>query len=162
MQVQNSNAAAFGAKQRFLNTNQYNSMKLLLTRMNAETQTYYFNKTRFSTTITKELYNPKEKTRLIDNRMIFDIVPYDKQMVRNTILSFNKTEVVIDNKTGEITDCRKSIFTPWRSIMKKIDASLQNFNDYFQNGSIVVKKQLTFDGFTKKGLEILEKLKGKQ
>ena len=46
--------------------------------------------------------------------------------------------------------------------MKKIDNSLKTLNEQYDNSAVVKKKKISFEGFTKKGIEILEKLKGKQ
>ncbi len=145
----------------FLNTNQLKSIETLLSKMNGETVSKK-NDTWFSSTITKELSCKKDKVRFIDGRMIFDKVPQEKQMQRETLFTIKNTELVINNKTGEIVDWHKPFFTSWGKIMKNVDKYLKFFEEHFNDTNTVKKKKITMEGFTKKGMEILEKLKGKQ
>ncbi len=160
MKVQQTTQTQFAGKH-YLNPNQMKGIKNLLTRMNAETVTNR-TETWFSSTITKELSYKKNKIRFIDGRMIFDKVADNEQMQRETLFTLGKTELVINNKTGEIIDWEKPLLTGWNRIMKKIDNSLKTLNEQYDNSAVVKKKKISFEGFTKKGIEILEKLKGKQ
>ena len=89
----------FGKKVHSLNTAQMYSMKILLTRMNNETIVKDNGRT-FSTTIIKELSG--KKNRFIDTRMIFEKVADNKQMTGKTLFIMDKTQLVIDNSTGNI------------------------------------------------------------
>ncbi len=160
MKVQQTTQTQFAGKH-YLKLNQMKGIKNLLTRMNAETVTNR-TETWFSSTITKELSYKKNKIRFIDGRMIFDKVADNEQMQRETLFTLGKTELVINNKTGEIIDWKKPLLTGWNRIMKKVDKSLKFLNEQYDNSAVVKKKKISFEGFTKKGIEILEKLKGKQ
>ena len=107
MKVQQTTQTQFAGKH-YLNPNQMKGIKNLLTRMNAETVTNR-TETWFSSTITKELSYKKNKIRFIDGRMIFDKVADNEQMQRETLFTLGKTELVINNKTGEIIDWEKPL-----------------------------------------------------
>ena len=80
-------------------------------------------------------------------------------MVGKSMLEMNKTTLVIDNSTGEITDWKKPFLTSWHKIMRKVDQNINFFYDNFYNSSLVKKNRVTLQGFTKKGSELIEQAK---
>lgn len=158
MKVQFINQVNFESKKRFLNQEQMESLKNVLTRMNNETKLHQ-NDTWFTSTVTKELSYNENKTRLIDGRMFFQKISDNKQMQKNTMFTIGKTELVVDNKSGEIINWNKPFFTSWKKVMKNISDSLKIFVENFDNSNIVKKKKITLEGFTPKGWEIINKLK---
>ncbi len=158
MKVQSINQVNFESKKRFLNQEQMESLENVLTRMNNETKLHQ-NDTWFTSTVTKELSYNENKIRLIDDRMLFKKIADNKQMQKETLFTLGKTQLVINNKSGEIIDWNKSFFISWKKIMKNISDSLKIFVENFDNSNIVKKKKMTFEGFTPKGWEIINKLK---
>lgn len=148
--IQNTNIA-FEKKARVLRENQMDNLKELLTKMNAETKNEQTD-VLFRTTITKKLSSPKTKVKLIDGRLIFNKTTPKRQMQGETILKLGKTELVINNKNGEVKVSHKDFFESWKNIFKKIDNALKIFNKHFDNPDIVNKSYLTIEGFTKKGI----------
>ena len=124
--------------------------------MNLET-VFERDKTTFSSTITNELVNKKNK--FIDTRLLLDKVPRDKQKRGSSILKMGKTFLVFDNKTGEITDWHKPHLTPWSWVMKNVDSCLDVFRKKYFDHNIVKKKHVTIEGFSENGFDILESIK---
>lgn len=79
-------------------------------------------------------------------------------MTKETLFTIGKTELVIDNKTGQIIDYYKPFLTRWGKIMKKIDKYLGIFKENFNNPDIVKKKRISIQGFTQAGVEIMQKI----
>ena len=100
-------------------------------------------------------------SQFIDTRFLVERVKAEKQMTGRSMLIMDKTTVVIDNSTGEITDWKKPLLTSWHKIMKKVDKNINFFYENFYNSGVVKKKRITLEGFTQKGIEILRQAKGK-
>ena len=148
-------AQAFEAKQRYISQTAKDNIKELLTKMNAETEIeirYY----TFTSTITKSLADKEGKSKLIDGRMLFQRIREKKQMVKQTMLDIGKTQLVIDNKTGEIIDYAKSFFTSWGRILKKVDKFTKFFLDNYDNPDKVKKERLSIEGLTQRGADVIE------
>ena len=156
MQVPKINSVSFQAKKHSLNKNQLFKVRMLLTRMNNETLSEK-TETTFETTITSAIKNRHSK--FVDSRLLSERVQPEKQMVGKSMLEMNKTTLVIDNSTGEITDWKKPFLTSWHKIMRKVDQNINFFYDNFYNSSLVKKNRVTLQGFTKKGSELIEQAK---
>jgi len=158
MQVQRIQSNKFEAKQRFVSQELKNDMKYLIDKMNEET-TYNNNGNCFKTTIFKEICDRKEKASFQDGRMYLGF-KFDKKDLKGDILfTMGKTELVIDNQSGEIKDYYKPFFTSWSSIMKKMSKYVNFFKENFDNENLVKHRKLSVPGFTKKGWENFEKMK---
>lgn len=150
-------------KRRYIGSESHQQLEQILTKMNSET-IYKSNDYSFESTRTKRLVlmnNTAKKAELIDTRSKLDKIPTENQMQGNTLLTIGKTELVIDNKSGEIIDYYKPFFTCWKNVLKKIQTTLGALNSSYNNSNIVKKHKLTVEGFTKKGFEVLSKIKVK-
>ncbi len=158
MQVQGVNSSlAFQAQKRILNKEQMGTVKELLTQMNAETVCKRGEYT-FESKILKSLHY-KNNATFIDNRIILYKVPENKQMVKQTLFTVGKTELVIDNKSGQIINYKKPLLTSWKRVIKNIDKYLKIFKENFNNPEIVKKKTVTLEGFTPAGYAIVKRVK---
>ena len=147
----------------YINAESYKQLEQILHQMDNET-VYKSNEYSFQSTKTTRLSlmdNKTKKAELIDTRNKLDKIPTEKQMQGNTLLTIGKTELVIDNKSGEIIDYYKPFFTCWKNVLKKIQTTLGAINSSYNNSNIVKKHKLTVEGFTKKGFEVLSKIKVK-
>lgn len=147
----------------YINAESYKQLEQILHQMDNET-VYKSNEYSFQSTKTTRLSlmdNKTKKAELIDTRNKLDKIPTEKQMQGNTLLTIGKTELVIDNKSGEIIDYYKPFFTCWKNVLKKIQTTLGALNSSYNNSNIVKKHKLTVEGFTKKGFEVLSKIKVK-
>lgn len=149
-------------KRRYIGSESHQQLEQILTKMNSET-IYKSNDYSFESTRTKRLslVNHTGKAELIDSRTKIGKIPTKKQMQGNTLLTIGKTELVIDNKSGEIIDYYKPFFTCWKNVIKKIQTTLGVINSSYNNSNIVKKHKLTISGFTPKGFEVLSKIKVK-
>lgn len=158
MKIQQINQTLFGAKDRFLNSRQLHNIKIILTRMNSET-VYKSDKMVFSSTITNRLSHGK--TQFTDTRLFFDKVPDKKQMSGVSLLAIGKTMLVIDNETGKITDWKKPALKCWHRILNDVDKTLDFFNKEYFNTCLVKKHRFSIAGFTQKGADKINNIKGK-
>ena len=103
-------------KQRFINSESHKQLGQILNKMDDET-VYNCNDYSFKSTRTKRLslVNHTGNVELIDSRTKIGKIPTENQMQGETLLTIGKTELVIDNKTGEIIDYHKPFFTCWKS-----------------------------------------------
>ena len=150
-------------KRRYIGSESYQQLEQILHQMDNET-VYKSNEYSFQSTKTTRLSlmdNKTKKAELIDTRNKLDKIPTEKQMQENTLLTIGKTELVIDNKSGEIIDYYKPFFTCWKKVLKKIQTTLGAINSSYNNSNIVQKHKLTVEGFTKKGFEVLSRIKVK-
>ena len=156
MKVQNisQNSQVF-EKRRFINAQMRSDLEVLLERMNSEVVTES-GEYRFKSTMTKKLESGK--AFLIDGRIFLNKVPLDKQMQHETMITIGKTELVIDNATGEIIDHHKPFYITWQSALKKLAKYLTLFKEQYNNPQIVTKKTLSIAGFTEKGIEMFRKI----
>lgn len=160
MQIQKIQSSSFNGKQRFITHAMQDNINILMDKMNEGTE-YHSDGLNFVTTIFKEISTKDKKVRFQDGRIYFGDKLKRKSLKKEALLTIGKTELVIDNKTGEIIDYYKPFFTTWKSIMKKIEKYLNFFRENFDNSEVVEQRKLTVSGFTKKGFERFEKLKAK-
>ena len=147
---------SFEAKHRFLNKNQMADIKTLLTKMNEESVYSQTDNIFFASNITKKLCIGKD-IEFIDDRMLTKPIPKDKQMFAQTLFTIGKTELVIDNKTGEILDYNKPFFKTWKNIMNQISHYLKMFNENYENPEIVKPVKFSINGMTEYGLSLYRK-----
>ena len=163
VQAINRNTNFMGEKRRFIDKESRNQLTQILQKMDDET-IYKSNEYSFDSTRTKRLSlfeQNKQIAELIDFRIFLNKIPQQRQSEGNTGLTIGKTELVIENKTGEIIDYYKPFYKCWKNIMKQINETLTTFNVLFNNPKAVKKNKLTVSGFTKKGFEVLFKMKVK-
>ena len=138
-------------------------LEQVLTKMDKETL-YKSNEYSFESTRTKRLTlrdnKKREKAELIDSRQNLEQIGSKNQMFNNTLLTIGKVELVIENKTGKIIDNYKPFFKSWNSVLKNIKNTLLDFNNCYYT-KMVQKHQISINGLTKKGAEILQKIKVK-
>ena len=152
----------FEAKQRrFIDWESQDQLTQILRKMDKETE-YKSNEYSFeSTKMTRlKLIDDKKKVlaELVDTRQNLKPLVEGKDLYNNTLLTIGKTELVIDNKSGEIIDYYKPFFQTWKGVMKKISNTLLDFNNCFYS-KVVKKYKLGISGLTKKGAKILDKIK---
>ena len=157
MKVQNVQSNIdFCAKRRFLNEKQMADVKTLLTKMNSNTVYYKSDDIFFSSIFAKKLCIGKD-VEFIDGRNLYKPLSEDKQMTKQTLFTIGKTELVIDNKTGEIIDYSKPFFKTWNSIMKQISKYLSMFKENYENPKIVEIETLSINGMTDYGYALYKK-----
>lgn len=147
---------SFEAKQRFLNKNQMADVKTLLTKMNSEAVCYKSDDIFFSSTIAKKLCIGKD-VEFIDDRGLRKPVSEDKQMVKQTLFTIGKTELVIDNESGEILDYNKPFFKTWKSIMNQISHYLKMLKENYENPDVVKVVDISINGMTEYGYSLYKK-----
>ena len=158
MKVQSIQSNNFESKKRFITPKMKEDIKYLLTKMNSEV-VESGNENYFKSTFTKSL-KYKDEAEFIDGRIFVGRVPNDKQMQRESLVTIGKTQLVIDNSTGEIIDYKKPFFKTWSSVMEQLDHFLTFFRVNYNYANRVTKKRLTMQGFTQKGWEKMCKLMG--
>lgn len=152
-------------KKRFIDLESHEQLIQILRKMDKETE-YEENGYSFAHTKTTrlELINhDKGETlaELVDARHNLKKLPEGKDIFGTTSLTIGKVQLAIDNKSGEILAWNKPFLSTWRGIMKKINDVLIMINTSYHLSGHVRKHQLSIEGFTKKGAEILEKIKVK-
>ena len=142
-------------KRRFISLESHEQLKDILQKMNNEAQ-YKSNEYSFESDYITHLNLKNDKVQLIDTRHYLKKQPENKQLIKETLFTIGKTELVISNKTGEIIDYYKPLFTRWSNIMKKIDNYLLEFNNNYHKQDVVSKSWFGIKGFTEKGLQKLQ------
>lgn len=137
------------AGKRFITPQMQNNVQYLLTRMNAETKENS-NAYRTCALFVKSI-KYKDEAKFMDGRMIFKKVSPEEQMDKESFLTINKTELVINNKTGEIIDYYKPVFTRWSKIMKKAEKYLNQLKNNYDNSELVSKQWLQHKELTPEG-----------
>lgn len=153
----------FEKKHRFIDLESQEQLTQILRKMDKETE-YKENEYSFAhlKTTRLELFGNKNKklAELVDARKNLKRLPEGKDMFGTTSLTINKVQLVIDNKSGEIIDYFKPFFKTWKGIIKDINNTLLDFNNYFYS-TVVKKHKFGIEGLTKKGAEALDKIKVK-
>jgi len=158
-----SNLTFEAKKRRFISLESHEQLKDILQKMNNEAK-YKSTENQFETSFIARLSLKKQKNNveLCDTRLFMKKMPEKRQLEKQTLLTIGKSELVINNKSGEITEYKKPFFTTWRSIMKKINSCLLLFNNDYHKPEAINKTRVSLSGFTKKGLEILLEKKVKK
>ncbi len=155
MQVHNIQSTSFqGKTRRFVTPEVKEGIRELLTKMNSETD-YKTNKYVFKSEFTKSL-KYGDKAEFIDGRLYLTKFPKSEQMQKETLFTIGKTQLVIDNKTGEIIKFVKPFFTTWKKIMKNVDEYVNLFKQNYDNSNVITKKRLSMQGFTEEGQMLLK------
>ena len=148
----------FESKQRFVSDEAKSGIQNIIARMRENT-TYSDNGYYFKAVIFKELSDINGKVKFQDGRIYLGNQLPKKIMNGETLLTIDKTKLVIDNQAGEIKDHYKPFFVTWKQIMRKIDKYVEFFQKNFNSEELVKHKSLSMSGFTEKGLEKFQKLK---
>lgn len=151
MQVQsitNTNVISFGQK-RYLDKQTYGYLKKLLPEMNKQA-VYVANDINYKSSFLKEL--KVDNFTLIDGRMLLKQVPKNEQLQKETLIEFGKTQLVINNKDGEIIDYTKSALTPWNALLKNVSKYIKFIAEHFDNTDLVKRTRLNSNGLTEEGL----------
>ncbi len=157
MQVQTIQSTNFESKQRFITPDMHENIKLLLNKMN-ESSTYNSNGYYFRANIFKEISTKNHKVKFRDGRMFLENKINQKEIDGETLFTIGRTELVISNKTGEIIDYYKPLFSTWKNIIKNIGKYLEFFKNNFDNMELVEHKSLPIQGLTEKGLKKFRQL----
>ena len=155
----------FEAKRRFIDLEAHEQLTQILRKMDKDTE-YKENEFTFShaKTTRLELFNHDKNEKLaelVDARKNLKKLPEGKDMFGTTSLTIGKIQLAIDNKSGEILAWNKPFFSTWNNIMKKINNVLITINVTYHDSWQVKKHKFGLEGFTKKGAEILSKMKVK-
>ena len=142
--------------QKIATPNMMNNIKIILSKMNQKSL-YSSNKYSFEADVLKGI-SIGDKAYFLDGRCVLANLPEDKQMQYESRLNIGRTRLIIDNKTGNITDCSKPFFKSWKSVFKDLDKYLNIFAGNFDNNNVVKQHRVKFSGFTKAGFEKLQNL----
>ena len=157
MKIQNIQSNTMKAKQRFVTPEMHQNIRFLLDKM-SEGSEYNSNGDYFRARIFKEISTKNSKIRFKDGNSYLGNNIKDKSLTGETLFTIGKTELVIDNKTGEIIDYYKPFYSTWGKIMKKMGEYLEFFKSNFDNIELVKQKFLPIQGFTEQGYEKFKKL----
>ena len=158
MQVDRIQSNSFEAKRRFITPEMKTNMQYLLETMN-DKMTYNTNGDCFKVTIYKALVNDKGNVKFQDGRIYFGDKLKRKELKGEALFTIGKTELVIDNKSGEIIDYYKPFYKTWKGIMKNIGKYLEFFKNNLNDEKLVKQKQISMQGFTEQGLKKFKQLK---
>ena len=145
-QVQNINPA-FNAKKRFIPHKTLYDMQNLLTKMNSETQ-YQDNGINFLSKMMTSVFTNKNNA-FIDCRYL---LKRSAKLDGVSTLTMGKTELEIDNATGEIIKHKKPFYKSWAKILNQASESINNLCTNFDNQNVVTKRFLTISGFTQEAI----------
>ncbi len=144
---------AFAGKHHFISKQAKDNLKNVLTKMNSEALYIDHGDIFLSSTVSGLKINGK--ANLKDERFLIN---RSNKIKGTTNLEFGRTNLKINNETGEIVEHRKSFFTTWASILKKADNYINLAFQHYDNKNIVNKKRVTIEGFTQKGLKQLQEI----
>ena len=151
----------FEAKRRYLDIDSLKNLRRILRKMDEDTVYKEHGGTFESTKTTRIEYLDRYKEKqaeLIDLRGNLKRLDEGRDMYLETILKVGKTQVAIDNRTGEIKSWEKPFFSTWNGIMKKISFALIDFDLWYNQANRVKKHRFSIEGFTKNGYETLQKI----
>lgn len=141
----------FDAKQRFLTEAQRKNIRTLIDKMSTDLK-YESDGVFFELSAINRL-NLGDKASFVGARLSKEKEPlFDK--IHFTV---DKTELVIDSKSGKIEDYHKPFFTRWTKVMQDIDKHLKLFMENFDNPQIVQKEQIKFSGMTKEAFDVFKR-----
>ena len=155
----------FQAQKRFIDTDSRYYLEKLLRKMDEETvyksNEYHFESSRVNRLTICDTKNICDKAELVDTRRFFGKIPEKNMLDKETLLTIGKTELVINNRSGEIIDYYKPFFKSWKKVIKQAEQAITDFLTFYNKPEMVMKHRFGIEGFTKKGFEALEKLKVK-
>ena len=153
MLVQPVNSVSFG--QRSISKKTFNQLGDILTKMNKQA-VYVENDTNYKSSFLKELWYKDFILR--DGRGLISPVAKENQMQKETLIDTCYTQVVIDNKTGEIINSNKSFIIPWNKLLKNIAENIEFIFKNFENTNLVKRIRLGSSGLTPNGVKKQQKL----
>lgn len=89
---------------------------------------------------------------LIDGRSFLKQVPQNEQLQHQTLIEVGRTQLVINNKDGEIIDNNKSVFISWNKILEKVSNYLKLILENFEKTALIKRIRLNSAGLTEKGI----------
>ena len=145
-----SNTNFYATKPRFITNDMKASIESLLIRMNADVSRVT-DGDHFKTTMTTKLhYN--DIASFEDERRLTKVLNHKEQMQGFSVLKIGKkTELDIDNKSGEIIDFIKPFYKPWFFVIKQAEQILSEMRAKFYDTSFVRKESLTVNELTPDG-----------
>lgn len=111
---------------------------------------YVSNDTNYKSSFLKEL--KVDDFTLIDGRSFLKQVPQNEQLQHQTLIEVGKTQLVINNKDGEIIDNNKSVFISWNKILEKVSNYLKLILENFEKTALIKRIRLNSAGLTEKGI----------
>lgn len=111
---------------------------------------YVSNDTNYKSSFLKEL--KVDDFTLIDGRSFLKQVPQNEQLQHQTLIEVGKTQLVINNKDGEIIDNNKSVFISWNKILEKVSNYLELILENFEKTALIKRIRLNSAGLTEKGI----------
>lgn len=156
MQISSVSSSTAFTGGKFITPEMHSNIEYLLTRMNAETKENS-NIYRHCSSFVKSL-KYQDKAKFTDGRMIFSKVEPDKQMVKESFLSFNNTELVINNKNGEIIDYHKPALSSWKKVLKTAEKYLNALKNNYDDATLVTKERLKYKELTPEGKKVSKML----
>ncbi len=153
MKIQKIKSQNFERKQHFLSVDGTMNMQKLLGKMNNETVYTSTGKT-FESKVLRKI-NVENKARFTDKRFLVD---KSNNVYGESTLTFDNTELAIDNTSGEITNYKKPFFKSWKNIISKAEEIISTAVNNFDNNNIVKKNFIKISGFTLEGAKNLRKV----
>ena len=157
MQIQAVQSQSFQAKRHFLNNSGFADMHHILNKMNSKS-TCKENGGEFSSKVLAGL-SINDKGFFSDKRWL---LKPSGEMFGESTLEFGKVKLTFDNKTGEIIKHKKPFYKGWKSTLSEAHTLLATAKENFDNNTIIVKKFINIDGFTKQAskklLETVDKV----
>lgn len=156
----------FEAKQkRFIDPDSHYYLEKLLRTMDDETvyksNEYSFESSRVNRLTLCDKKHSCDKAELIDTRRFLDKVPEKNTLDKETLITIGETQLVIKNSNGEIIDYYKPFLKSWKKVIKQAGETIKAFLNLYHTPEMVMKHEFSVKSFTKKGFEVLEKLKVK-
>ena len=152
-------------KSRFIGEESHKNLEKLLKKLDNDTifksNEYSFDSSRVTRITLWDTKKVEEKAELIDGRRSLDKIPDKNQLDKTTCLTIGKTELVIKNSNGEIIDFYKPFFKSWKTVIEQVGKIIQEFLVLYENPKLVMKHRFGVSGFTKKGHEIIDRIKVK-
>ena len=151
MRIEKIQPQNFEGKQRFLSADGTMKVQKLLKKMNNET-VYNATGDTFESKVLGRI-NINNEAGFTDKRFL---VAKSDELFGESTLNFDKTELVIDNTSGEIKEHRKPFFKSWKKVLSKAEELISTAIDNFDNNDVVRKRFIKIGGFTRKGAEKLK------
>ena len=148
MRVNSIQSTNFQSKQRFVSPKTKENINFLIGKMREETA-YKTDGYHSVSTIFKEISDKNKTVKFMDGLVyVGDKLKRKTMKGGETLFKLGKTELVIDNNSGEVIDYYKPFYKTWKGIMKKVDKYVNFFKENFDNEDLVNKRYLNMSGFT--------------
>ena len=143
----------FTGRPHFISNEAHKDLATVLVNLNRETVTNIKGNTFYSE-IPNTLKIDKNIT-FYDKRYYMMPAPANKQIVGNSKLIIGRTDLLINNKTGEIVRYKKPFWASWKKVLRKAENALKTFNEELDNPKVVEKQVIKLAGLTKDGVKSL-------